>query len=208
MTKRGRQLGGQHLEPRQVGGELREAHVAGTLSAAKRRIADDAVGLDAVARLEALDRRIDIGIEGVGMPAAAPADRRQIARRWRSSRHRRVAHADAGASCRPAPSASRRGRRCRNIGRSPSGAAPTICGDKDRGRGADVGCADRGGVEAVGPFGAAALQHLGDRILGQGRRGGKPGAPMPRPQEPRRPTRNAVVRSGVVITMLNLMPSV
>ena len=148
-------------------------------SAAKRRIADRAVDGDAVARLEAPHRRVDVGIERVGDRRAVcievAGDDQPLAER----RNRRRRACRSSASCRPAPPASRRARRCRNIARSRWLAASTISGERI---GVEVrtSAAPRSRrVETVRPFGRPALQACGDRVLGRSGAGDQAGRCRP-----------------------------
>ena len=165
----GQRLGRQHLEARQVGRELLQAHLRRHVERLIGRIADDAVGLDAVARLEAPDRRIDVGIEDVGIVGCRRL--RQVA----GNRQALAQHHDGGighAELQPLV--------CGHHRPAAMGNDIGIFGDRRlhgaddlrrqrRDRGAHVGGAHRGRVEAVRPFRAAALlQHLVDRVLGVG----------------------------------------
>src|SRR6185312_5685905 len=64
------EIAGQRLEAADIGPELRQAHVAGDVEALEGFGAHDAVDRDAVARLEAAHRGLDVGIEDIADPGA------------------------------------------------------------------------------------------------------------------------------------------
>ena len=67
---------GHRAQPDQIGLELAEPDLRGDVHRGIAVLAHDAVGRQAVARLEALDRGVDIGVEGWRDAGA----RRQVAR--------------------------------------------------------------------------------------------------------------------------------
>ncbi len=201
-TKRGAEIAAHAAQPHQHWCAAARAATCGRhVQRLERLLADDAVDRQAVARLEAAHRRLDIGVEDVGHAAARRRDRRRAsgAGAARSTVGLRDCRAAAAATCRHRrPAAARR--RCPRSARSPASVCLRGRGRQRRQRRLRHLDGARGGIEALAEIAALRVCSISDSssgVLGRTREARENARPTPAATMPRMKDAPAVPRRDV-----------